>query len=773
MTGRLGVLFTVLSIFLLPFASATPSGLTYLDSTWSSIEGEGGELIAMNKNGTILASYHGKQIILFNTTTLEKIGSFSFDEDVSAMEFNPNGSLLAINKRSTVHLKESIRLIDIEEMQVLESSVQADDSFRNIAWSIDGKILASQGYDGDVEQYRIPSLTLKNTLHEVHVVDVTCIDYRSDGQYLLTGDESGRWAVWDMQGQRQGPYREYGQGLVDCKFSPDGSDLLLLGNDGNLTSREFVQSEKQSMKINGANEILFSKNGNRMHVAVESSEFRGLYTYDYETFDLIQNTTFFHRVEDIEIIDDDFSRLQSLFVAAGTGEIAVYLPELFPQGYNTPGADLDGDNVPDDLDPDDDGDGLIDDWDDDFGCDAPEGTPCSRYPDLEKIRNIEIFIGSEFVVRDQITLPAEDSSNIRNLSRNAIARDQIVSARETQLFADSICQNMDHGDIIDKLKKSIKISSGELGDAEVNCVVLSGMELVRDGDSTTQITIQITTTYQYSSMVSLPLEITLIEQTLPTDGSITWLAPAHPISLTFKGDGVKTEKIPLWWNDGETVASITINQVSVKNPSAFENLIDYAIHPIAYLLYLGIIIATLTLLIRKKNQIDFDLVDDEESEESSDDYSDEKDPSPDEFQLNFDENTQRSGPDTAHKSERKKVVRKERPAKNITFTDDSVQQKQVRRRNSVTADLNKSGPITKTKRRRLVSSIDYSEKEDIDVPPSENKPKTRKVKVEPAKEEQPLRKRKSVKKKIPKKEDKLIDEKELQDKLVSDFISED
>ncbi|MED5308295.1 MAG: hypothetical protein VYA95_02995, partial [Candidatus Thermoplasmatota archaeon] len=348
-------------------------------------------------------------------------------------------------------------------------------------------------------------------------------------------------AVWDIQGHRQGPYREYGQGLVDCKFTPDGSDLLLLGNDGNLTSREFVQSEKKSMTIDGAKEILFSKNGNRMHVAIESSEFKGLNTYDYETFDMIQNTTFFHRVEDIEILDDEFSRLQSLFVAAGTGEIAVYLPELFPQGYNSPGADLDGDNVPDDLDPDDDGDGLIDDWDDDFGCDAPEGTPCSRYPDLDKIRNIEISIGTEFVIRDQITLPAEDSSNIRNLSRNAIARDQIISATETQLFANSVCYNMDHGDIIDQLKESIEMSSGELGDAEVKCEVVSGMELVRDGDSTTQITIEITTTYQYSSMVSLPLDITLTEQTLPTDGSIAWLAPAHPISLTFKGDGVKTE----------------------------------------------------------------------------------------------------------------------------------------------------------------------------------------------------------------------------------------
>ena len=65
---------------------------------------------------------------------------------------------------------------------------------------------------------------------------------------------------------------------------------------------------------------------------------------------------------------------------------------------------------------------------------------------------------------------------------------------------------MDHGDIIDQLKDSIEISSGELGEAVVECSVVSGMELVRDGDSTTQITISITTTFQYSTMVTLPLE---------------------------------------------------------------------------------------------------------------------------------------------------------------------------------------------------------------------------------------------------------------------------
>lgn len=781
MRGKFGLLLTILGIVSLPFASAVPSGLTYLDSTWSSLEGDGGELIAMNPNGTILASYHGKDIIFFDATTLDRVGSISFDEDISAMKFNPNGSLLAINKRSTVHLKESIRLIDINEMQVLESSVQADDSFRNIEWSVDGTILAAQGYDGDVEQYRIPSLTLKNTLQEVHVVDVTCIDYRLDGQYVLTGDEAGRWAVWDLQGQRQGSYREFGQELVDCKFSPDGNDIVFLGEDGNFTSRVFGGAEKHSMLVDGGMEIMFSENGNRMHIAVDSGSSSGLNTYNYETFDLIQNTSFFHTVEDIEILEGDSSRLQSIFVAAGTGEIAVYLRELIPFGYSAPGVDLDGDNVPDNLDPDDDGDGVNDDWDDDFGCDAPEGTPCSRYPDLEKIRNLEIIIGKEFVVRDSITLPTEDSSNIRNLSRNSIARDQVISASETQRFADAICQNMDHGDIIDQLKETIEISSGELGDAVVSCSVVSGMELIRDGDSTTQITIAITTTFQYATMVTLPLDIKLSEQTLPTDGSIAWLAPAHPISLTFSGDGVETAKIPLWWNDGETAASITINQVSVKNPTAVDSLVDYALHPLAFMLYLAILGGALTLLIRKQNEIDFNIDDDETDEDELDDSEDVITEETKRLDLSNDkseDDVRPSKPKPIENSTKRKASRRERQKIEFSSNRDINSQKVTKRRKVTSDDINKSGPITKTKRKRLVSN-EYSNEEIEPINSNiESKVKTRKVKTKIEISDKTVKKRRAVKKSLDESEtdvkvDKKLDEDKLQNDLVKDFIREE
>ena len=775
-------LFCLLSI---PIVSANPSGLTYLDSTWSSNDGDEGDLLALNPNGTILASYHGKDIILFNTTTFEQIGKISFDEDVAGMEFNPNGSVLAINKRSTAQIRESIKLIDLETLQVMDSGVLADDRFRDISWSVDGMVISAHGYDGEVvEQYRYPELTVKNTLHGVHVVDVTCIDYRSDGEYILTGDESGRWAVWNMQGQKQGSYIEYGEGLLDCKFSPDGLDIILLGEDGTITSRTFDGLENHVTTIEGAEEILFSDSGTRMHVSVEDDGFIGLITFDYSNFNELQRTSFFHIVEDLAFIDDEYSRIQTLFVAGGTGEVAIYLRDVVADGFGEPGSDLDGDLIPDNLDKDDDGDGIIDDWDDDIGCDAPEGTPCSRYPDLSKIRNIEITVGEYFVVKDQISLPSEDSSNIRNLSRNAIAKDQVLSSHETELFSQAMCDNMDHSDIVDQWRESISLSNGELGEASINCFIVDGMEMIRDGDSTTQITFAIVTTFEYDSTVSFPLQISLAEQPLPTDGSISWLAPAHPVALKFSGDDLVSQKIPLWWNNGDEIASVTIEEVEVKEPTVIESAVDWALHPIAFIFYLGILIGLGTLWLRYQNKIDFE-IDDEESEDEDLELGENEDEAEEDDSPEPDESDQ--WPDSDEESVTKeRPKRTPPPSKRKMYTTSTENEPLAKKKRVSNSNLNKDGPIMKTKRKRLDSIERSSESSNVKpvvagkkkvVKPEEPVIKKRKVKATMKEESKPepetKKKRKSVKRKKKQASEKKIDEDEMQDNLVNDFLKEE
>ena len=174
-----------------------------------------------------------------------------------------------------------------------------------------------------------------------------------------------------------------------------------------------------------------------------------------------------------------------------------------------------------------------------------------------------------------------------------------------------MCENMDHSDIVDQWRDSISLSNGELGDATISCFIVDGMEMIRDGDSTTQITFAIVTTFEYDSAVTFPLQISLSEQPLPTDGSISWLAPAHPVALKFSGDDLVSQTIPLWWNNGDDIASVTIEEVEVKEPTVIESAIDWAMHPIAFIFYLGILIGLGTLWLRHQNKIDFDVEDEE------------------------------------------------------------------------------------------------------------------------------------------------------------------
>lgn len=779
MLFRSGLLAIIMMLMLTPMASATPTGLTYMDSTWSSYDADDGSLVAINPNNTILASVHNDKVVLFDADTLEKIANFTFDK-VSAIEFSPDGSTLIVNKGSNIQVKESLRLIDIENLTVLEHNALADYRAVDMAWSPDSEVIAAPGPEsGDVELYRKNDLSIKNTLHGVHNVDVRCIDYSPDGNYLITGDVSGRFAIWNSNGSLEGEYREFGEGLIDCKFSPDGEDIILLDSRGNLMSRTFEGSVNNLTNVYGAKQIFFSglETGFKIHITSESDDFRGLLTFDYQTFSEIKRTTFFHSVDDLAFIDDDFGRLQALYVAAGTGQIAVYLRESIPNGFNQAGSDLDGDSVPDNLDNDDDGDGIIDTWDDDIGCDAPEGTPCSMYPQLSKIRQIGIDIGDKFTISDTITLPTTYSSHIRNLSRNSIASDQIISAHETKLFADAMCANIDQSDNIEQWRESISLSNGELGDATIHCVLNSGMEYIQIIDSTTQISLTIVTTFSYDSVVTLPVDIYLKEQPLPTDGSIAWLAPAHPLAIHFTGDDVVSQEIPLWWNDGGE-AGATLSMVIEPEISTFENIISWAIHPIALIIYLGILSSLALFLIRRDNEIEFDLDDetDDEIDEGLDEEQFEEEDVADELQEVIDDRTS--------------------PKKREMYTTSTKQAPLVKKRNTKKSSIKVDEPIIKTKRKKLETNV-------IDTPvitkrkvvvAVEAEVKTRRVRKPETEELQPeavmeevsseqatevepiveKKKRKPVKrKKKSSSDDKNLDETKLQEDLVSDFLSED
>jgi hypothetical protein len=391
------------------------------------------------------------------------------------------------------------------------------------------------------------------------------------------------------------------------------------------------------------------------------------------------------------------------------------------------------------------------------------------------------------LISDTITLPTEYSSHIRNLSRIAIAADQILSSHEVELFAEAMCANIDHSDVIEQWRDSISLSNGELGIGTVTCILDSGMELIKAGDSTTQIKLTIITEFEYDSLITFPLEISLDEQTLPTDGSIAWLAPAHPMSVSYSGKGAIPVNIPLWWNNGDIKANATLVGVVVDDPTILDSAIAWALHPVAFVLYLGIIAGIVLLIIRRDNAIDLNFDDEEEEEFEEHEHEEENaDEDDDEDYEQLDDSDSHDMGSEAGEEELVEANVRTPPAKKrkmYTTTASKETLAPKKRRVSTSKET-----TVKTKRKRLVSDQNT---EPVVVKrrnavPSEKVVKKRRVKTSISadyKEEteteivKPVsnkKKRKSVKRKKKSSEKtKDIDENSLQGDLVSDFLSED
>lgn len=801
------IIFVVVSLVTLTSSSAVnavPTGLTYLDSTWANDDSTDGDLVNLNSKKDLLASIHNDNLYFYNSTTLEKVSDIQIQR-VTGIQFSPDGNYLAINKLSTLQNQESLKILNLSNFELMDKGALVNDRSSEITWSPDGQILAAPGSQGDVDLLRFEDLSIKNSLNDVHNVEVSCIDYRPDGNYIITGDISGRVAFWDSDGMKIGDYKDYGDEILDCVFSGDGMDVIILDSKGKLISETFDGVNNFEVIAKGAKKIIPPKSGNKLHILFDDINFNGLKTIEANSGSILKTTKFFHRAADIALIEDEYGRLQKLFVTADTGQIAVYQKNIIPDGLNEPGADLDGDSIPDNIDTDDDGDGIPDNYDNVIGCDSPPNVPCSRYPDLLKIRSLNIrFLDSEIIIEDTVTLPTEASSDIRNLSRSSISKDQVLSIGEADLFSEAMCANMDHRDIIEQWKYTLSAASFELGSGNVTCNVNSGMVLVKQGDYTTQISISIISKIKLENKINFPASINILEQPPPTDGSIAWLAPSHPTSITITGEDIKSVYMPLWWNDDGSTLNFTLEKKSLPEPSTLSKIIEYATNPFVIIVCVGILVGLLTILIRKKNEIDIDLeletpvinqpqekiVTEQsyntEDEEDNEDYERELD------ELDYQE--------SEHLIVEKSNVGSKTSRKMYT-TNLNQQELVTNEKEDKIANID--GPIMRTKRRRLVAEETTTERYPRKKSVKKNALKTKKIKLvdksqTPAGEESVIdqkikvrrvksqteeidsqetrdikkKKRKPVRRKKNKKT-KPINEDEIQENLVKDFLSDD
>ena len=99
----------------------------------------------------------------------------------------------------------------------------------------------------------------------------------------------------------------------------------------------------------------------------------------------------------------------------------------------------------------------------------------------------------------------------------------------------------------------------------------------------TQINFIISVSFTFDSNVVYPLNLTIQEQTTPTTGSISWVAPSHPISVSIDGDSIEEDGTPIWRNDGMPLI-FDINEEEIVDKTTLDGIIEIITNPIVLIL---------------------------------------------------------------------------------------------------------------------------------------------------------------------------------------------
>ena len=721
-------------IFTMPFASSTSSGINFIDATVSDKADAHTNSVSINENQTIIASSYSTFIELHNSSSLELIKRFDFGKELYHIEFSPDGKYLAASMSANEAIPDSLRVIDVENLDLLSAQAKGNNRPGNLDYSPDGaKIIAPNMNNG---AQILNSITMNEivTLNGEHTSDVTCTGFSKTGNYVITGDESGKVKVWNADGELTNIDIDVEEEIVGCDFSTLDAKFAISTTTGNIFSYTITGSSLQSLNLGDNHGIKWSDDEDILYV-LESDSNPSVIALDGSTFEIIHITHLMHKSLDFAIVETN-GMLSQVFVATDSNHIAVYGSPEYPDGYGMMGSDLDGDNIPDSIDKDDDGDSFEDDYD--FNC--LNSTVCSRDPDLETIRSMVIEIsGGTLIVEDIYTMSQSDTYLFRNLTRRGIISDQRISYEETNMLEDAFCNNMDQNDYIQKLRDSIDLSVGQVKNGTLQCNIISGLSFTKTYDKE-QIKFSIKTSFDVQPNVTLPLTVSLNSQISVVESSITHKVENHPILI----QQINTDEeifFSLWWNSGaseDPLLNFTSNNLDETNINSFIDLIfeNYLLIVLA----LTTIALSIWLLIRRKNlnSLILDESEFEDGEENDDnvdlmedisneDYEDEVEeyskPQPIEdvnyVSIDYEEDSIVS----------ESIPAEEKPSDRRAFTldDESTNSESQVRRRAGRMNRNAQGPIMSTKRKRLDGKLDIPGEQKISKKKTVGTVKTRKV----------------------------------------------
>ena len=198
-------------------------------------------------------------------------------------EWSPDGTMLA-------GARDVVRIYDADSGNQIKRFESTQELGSTIAWSPDGRFLAVEGRDDEIEIWDVAQEKAIQRLGD-HAPDIKKMVWSNDGMLLAASSADRSIRIWNTESGNPLPFNE-GRGLggiAGLTFSPDKKYLARGGN--NMFTLWEVQTGKlvyPSGKLQNVLNIDFSEDGRWMSVIVEDNGFR---IFDLQRGELVTETS--------------------------------------------------------------------------------------------------------------------------------------------------------------------------------------------------------------------------------------------------------------------------------------------------------------------------------------------------------------------------------------------------------------------------------------------------------------------------------------------------